>query len=294
MAALATAAAWGISSQVQSAVGGLIGTTGVTLLRQPFQIAYVSLMCLILGASYDLSTEAFGYLFLSGFTGLCLSDYLLYWSMAIVGPSVAVLIVSTSTVFSALFGWLFLSEVMPFEALLGIGIIMAGIICVLSEHRGSTLMPGQEIPTGKRLYFGVGLSLVAAVLLGISFVFLKMALHTGISPLFATLVRLCCGALVLWTFGLFKGWPKLVLNGIRAYPKVCLLLTFSCACGAGGMWLSSLAVKYTPVGIAATLISLQTVFVTLVGAVWYRRMPSGRVIVGILVAFAGTAMVCLR
>ncbi|MDL2268231.1 EamA family transporter, partial [Desulfovibrio sp. OttesenSCG-928-G15] len=59
LAALATAAAWGISSQVQSAVGGLIGTTGVTLLRQPFQIAYISLMCLLLGASYDINAEAF-------------------------------------------------------------------------------------------------------------------------------------------------------------------------------------------------------------------------------------------
>lgn len=294
MAAIATALAWGVSSQVQSAVGGMIGSTSVTLLRQPYQIFFVTLLCFLMQANTAVDGESFVLLFFSGVTGLCLSDYLLYWAMTIVGPSVAVLLVSTSTVFSALLGWLFLGETMPFMAVLGIGIIMSGIICVLSENRGSTLMPGQEVPQGRRLALGVVMSLVAAILLGVSFVLMKMALRSGIDPVWATFIRLCSGAAVLWTVGLFKGWPKLVLQGVRRHPKICWMLLFSCACGASGMWLSSLAVKYTPVGIAATLISLQTVSVTLIGAAWYRRMPSARVMVGILVAFSGTALVCLR
>lgn len=293
-AAIATAVAWGISSQVQSAVGGLIGATGVTLLRQPYQIFFVTLMCLFMQVETGVSGEAFALLFVSGLCGICLSDYLLYWSMTVVGPSVAVLLVSTSTVFSAVLGWLFLQETMPFIALLGIGVIMAGIMCVLSESRGSTLMPGQTVPHGKRLALGVVMGLVAALLLSMSFILLKTALRTGVDPLWATFIRLCSGAAVLWGVGLFKGWPILVWKGVRSHPRICWMLLFSCLCGASGMWLSSLAVKYAPVGIAATLISLQTVSVTLIGAAWYRRMPSVRVMAGIIVAFAGTAMVCLR
>jgi drug/metabolite transporter (DMT)-like permease len=48
------------------------------------------------------------------------------------------------------------------------------------------------------------------------------------------------------------------------------------------------------VGVATTLIALQPVSVTVLGALWYRRRPTLRILTGIAVAFGGTALICLR
>jgi len=94
--------------------------------------------------------------------------------------------------------------------------------------------------------------------------------------------------------GLARGWVTAVRQGLIQYPKIYWMLFLSCACGSSGMWLSSLAVNLAPVGIATTLIGLQPIAVTLLGAVWYKRRLSLRIITGIAVAFCGTVLICLN
>ncbi|MDL2226070.1 DMT family transporter [Deltaproteobacteria bacterium OttesenSCG-928-M10] len=293
LAAMATAFSWGVSTQIQGAVGRLVGSTGVTLLRMPYQIFFVTLLCLVMRVDTHLTWPGFGYLFLSGLFGLFLSDYLLYQAIGIIGPPMAILILSTSTLFSVVFGWIFLGETMPAKALAGIGITLAGILLVITERTGSTLMPGQERPQGRMLLIGALASAGAAMAMSCSFICLKMGMKTGIDPLWATFVRLINGALALWLVGAVRGWVNAIRRGLLQYPKVYWMLFLSTACGSAGLWLSSVAMNLAPVGIAATLIGLQPIAVTLIGAVWYKRRLTWRIIGGITVAFAGTATICL-
>lgn len=294
LAAIGTAVSWGISNQVQSVVARMMGSTGVTLLRMPYQIAFLAFLCFIMQADISFSSQNFLLLIVSGVLGICCCDYALYRSITIIGPAMAVLLLSMSAGFTALFGWIFLSEIMPFQAVAGIVTTLLGIGWVVTEHSASTLLPGQEVPEGKVLLLGVALAASAAVCLAASFIFLKLAMQNSVDPLWASFVRLCGGAAVLWAVGLVRGWIPAVGSGLRRYPRIYWMLFFSCGCGSLGMWFSSLAMNMAPVGIAATLIGLQPIMVTIIGALWYRRAPSLRTVSGIVIAFCGTALVCLR
>lgn len=294
IAGFGTAVTWGISNQMQSAVGMKLGSTGVTLMRMPYQIFFIGLFCIFFQAKTFITLEGFALLALSGILGVFLCDFFLYWSIAIIGPSTAVLILSSGTIFTTLFGWIFLNETLPFQVILGIGITLSGILCVITEHSGSTLLPGQEIPQGKKLYFGILLAALGALMLSASFILLKAGLRTGVDSLWGTFVRVLSGAVVLWTVGAMRGWIKTTIRNGKKYPKVFLMLLFSCSAGATGIWFSTVAIEKAPVGVAATLIGLQPIMVTIIGAIWYRKKPSLRIVAGSLVAFAGIAMICLR
>lgn len=292
--AVVTATAWGLSNQIQSAVGSKIGSNGVILLRLPYQFMYIGGMCLLLGADTTLPPQAFALLLLSGFAGISLCDFMLYRAIYIIGPAMSVLLLSLSSGFAALLGWIFLDEALSFQAWAGIAVTLTGIGWVVTERSGSTLLPGMVLACGRTLAKGVVLGLGAGLTLAVSFLFLKAGLQTGVDPLWATFVRMVCGAAALWLLGLFKGWAGEALRGVRAYPYVLWMLLLSGACGSGGMWLSSLAMTKAPVGVVSTLIGLQPIMVTIVGAIWYRRPPSPCIVVGIVIAFAGSALICLR
>lgn len=294
LAALGTAVVWGASNQIQSAVGQKIGANSVTLLRLPYQFVFLGSMCVLLGADTSLPPQSFALLLLSGFAGITLCDFMLYRAIYIIGPTMSVLLQSLSAGFAAVFGWFFLEELLPAQAWVGIAVTLAGVGWVVTEKSGSTLLPGMAVACGRTLAKGVALGLGTALVLAMSFTFLKLALRTGIDPLWATFVRMVCGALALWGFGLLKGWAGTALRSLRDNPHFLWILMISCSCGAGGMWLSSVGMKYAPVGVVTTLIGLQPIMVTIIGSVWYRKLPSLRIVLGSLVAFGGTALVCMR
>ncbi len=293
-AAFATAVGWAVSGYVHGMVGRMVGSVGVTMLRMPFQLSFLGLVCLLLGEETALGLHELGLLALSGLTGFIFCDLLLYGAMNIIGPQAAILLVSLSSGITALLGAVFLGEILPAQAVAGIAVTILGVVAVLSERTGSTLLPGQEPPTGRRLIQGVAAGFGAAVFMSISFIFLKQAMIDGPTPLWSAFIRLLCAALMLWGVGLFRGMSRGSLRSFRQNPKVFRLLLGATAFSAGGIWTAGLAMHWAPAGVAATIIGLQPVVLTFVGAVGNRRRPSGRVVGGSLVAFLGTALVCLR
>ena len=294
LAAFGTALSWSFSNQIQSAIARVVGPSGVALLRLPYQIALLGCMCLILREDTSLTWQGFWLLTLSGIGGVAYCDFVLYKSVVIVGPTMAVLLQSLSAAFTAVFGWVFLQEVLPLQASLGIVLTLVGVAWVVTERGGSVLLPWQEVPCGKTLAMGIFYGFSCGVVLSVSFIFLRMAMQTGVQPLWATLVRVFMGAVVLWALGCVRGWSGAAIKDLKAHPRLYWMLLISTSCGAGGMWLSSVALKLAPAGVVATLIGLQPITVALVGAVWYRRCPSLRVALGSLIAFGGSALVCLR
>ncbi|MDL2279993.1 DMT family transporter [Desulfovibrio sp. OttesenSCG-928-G11] len=294
LAAFGTALGWAFSSYVHGQVGRMVGATGVTLLRLPFQLCVLGLLCLASGPAYSLDAHFLLALLLSGVSGVALADFMLYKGITIIGPQLGLLLISLSSPFTALIGWLFLDEAMSFRLLAGITLCLFGIAAVVGDRAGGSLYPGQEKPSGRLLAFGAALGVLAALFQAVSFIAWKWAMADGASPLWATFVRLVMAAVVLWGTGLFKGWTVRALSDLRTRPGVFKLLLGACLFSSGGMWCAGLAMNMAPAGVAATIIGLQPVLVTVLASLINRSSPSAKSICGTVIAFAGTAIICLR
>ena len=294
LAAFGTAIGWAVSSQVHGAVGRIVGVSGVTLLRSPFQLLMLGLMCLFVGVDPDLSPEVFWLLFASALTGISLGDFALYKVIVMVGPHLGILLQSLCASITALLGVVFLGEHLSAQSVAGIALATLGVAFVVTDGAGSTAPAGHEFPKGKELAFAVCLGVASAALLACSLIFLKVSMRGGVSPLWATYVRLLLGGLILWGVGMFRGWSAGAVRELRAHPRVFWILMGSSTFSAAGVWLSGVALNNAPAGVAATIMGLQPVIVIFVGAAWYRKPPSFRAVLGTLIAFSGTALVCLR
>jgi drug/metabolite transporter (DMT)-like permease len=210
--------------------------------------------------------------------------------MMYIGPPMATLLDSLNACLTAVLGALLLGQSLTARILAGIAVATLGTAMVLMERTGSTLLPGQELPRGRRLTMGTILGLCSALFQSCSFILMKMALLNGVTPLWASLTQIMFGAVILWSIGLFRGWTRAAINGLRAHPAILWQLLLSNFFSAAGVWLSSVALHNAPVGIAATIMSLQPVLVMLMSAVWYRNLPSPIVLLGTVVAFGGIAL----
>ena len=126
LAAFGTSIGWSVSDYVHSLIGQMVGPKSVALLRLPYQIAFLAVLCLILKVDTPLEPGSVFYLFLSGVAGVSLCDFILYQAIAIVGPQTAVRLLSLSSCFTALLGFLFLGEVLSLQAVAGHRLVHGG------------------------------------------------------------------------------------------------------------------------------------------------------------------------
>jgi drug/metabolite transporter (DMT)-like permease len=60
-----------------------------------------------------------------------------------------------------------------------------------------------------------------------------------------------------------------------------------------GVWMSLVAIQYTKIGIASTLMSLPPLFLIPIGRIMFKESVSPRSIIGTFIAIAGVAMLFL-
>ena len=101
LAGLVTAITWAVSSQINGYIGGVIGASGITLLRMPFQLFFLGMFCLLGGASVTFDSKILLLLLVSAITGLVLGDFALYKAITIIGARAGILLQSLCTSFTA-------------------------------------------------------------------------------------------------------------------------------------------------------------------------------------------------
>lgn len=292
LAGLVTAISWAVSSQINGYIGGVIGASGITLMRMPFQLLFLGLFCLLGGAAVTFDSTVMLLLFASAVTGLVLGDFALYKAITIIGARAGILLQSLCTSFTAIFGALFLGETLSRQ--LGTGILLAtlGVAVVVTERPGRMALPGHSEPEAAAKRFGIILGLLCAVTFAVSLIMLRAAMKQELDPLWGGFMRVAIAGSCLWPFGYAMGWSQAAVHNIRV-THLMRLLIFSCLLGALGMWFSCITMRYVEAGVGATIIGLQPIWVIITYALWNRSLPSVRMMLGAAVAFSGTALVCL-
>ncbi len=305
-AGVATSMLWTATSLLFTAAAKRLGTTLVNVFRITLAVILLGVTHRLLAGSWMPNMVGGQVLFLalSGIVGLSIGDQALFTSFVYLGPRLAMLIMATSPIFAALFGWLALGETLPPMAWLGVALTIGGVAWVVLER------PEDKVVVhGSRRIQGLVLALIGSACQGGGLLLSKQGMGHGwlpadqhLDPQAATLVRMFFAGLGMV--------PIVLVHQLRQRRRRAAGLSpaRSGSMGAGfifaafgavfgpflGVWMSLVAADHAPVGIAQTLCSLTPVFLLPFAVVIYREQVSPRAAIGAVIAVAGTAVLFLK
>ncbi len=296
LAALGTAVCWSFTAIFFSYAGRRAGADVVNRSRLLFACLYLLVAHRLLeGAFFPTGVEPFrwSWLAVSSLLGLVLGDAFLFRAYVLIGPRLAMLLMSTVPVFSAVFGRLLFNEAITGVEAAGILLAIAGIAWVVTEGRpeGKGGDPHADRQQYRR---GLLFALLGALGQVTNLVAARYALVDDFPALSATLIRIVIALVVLWGAAAARGQvgPTLRHWGDRRVLRAILLGAF-----VGpflGIWLSLVAVQNARLGIASTLMALPPVLLIPLEFAAFRQRVSRRGIAGTVVALAGVALLFWR
>ena len=302
IAALSTAVLWTATALFFTAAGKRLGITVVNASR-------IAMAIVLLGVTHryfngywlpDVLGRQVLFLALSGVVGLSIGDQALFLSFMYIGPRLSALVMTTSPIFAALFGWLVLGEQLAAAAIFGMFLTIGGVAWVVLERTE------QQDATPRHHYTrGILLALVGAACQAGGLLLSKQGIGHGwlpeeqhLTPQTATLVRMVFAGLGMV--------PLVAVHALRERKRrragmemkrtggvtVGWLCTIGGAvCGPFlGVWMSLVAADNAPLGVAQTLCSMVPLFIVPAVVVIYKEHVSPRAVIGAVIAVAGASL----
>jgi len=283
--ALSAATCWAGSSIVFTITSRQLGSVTVNRSRLVLALLLVTLINgLRLGQLFpSMSLEAAAWLLLSGFIGFFLGDAMLFEAYVHIGASHGMLLMTLAPIFSAVIGWLFLSEILNIWQILAILLTLAGIAMVILF---SPKKNGKRSLSAFGVTMGVGASLGQAV----GLFFSKKGLLLGVPPFEANQMRLFAGAVSILVWGVLRRQLKEDRRKLMT-KKVWHLIGAGTLLGpVFGVLFSLLAVQKTHMALAATLMGLTPVLMLPLMHYGFAERISLSALFGTVIAVSGAAL----
>jgi drug/metabolite transporter (DMT)-like permease len=297
-AALATALCWTFTSTAFTIASRYVGAGVVNRTRLAIAVFYLLIAHFFIeGCFFPIHIELsrIGWLGLSGIIGLVLGDAFLFQSFVLIGTQLSMLIMSLVPIISALIAWIFLKEILKPIEIFAITLTISGIIIVLIQKQNflSDISDHKKYLTALRqLKIGILCAIGGAFGQAIGLVVAKKGMG-GLSGLSVTLIRVLTGAVVIWIWTLFSGNIKQTFQ--KLHNKKANLFIAGAAFGGPflGIWMSMIAIKWTSIGIASTLMALPPIMLLPVAYWVFKEKVTFRAVIGTLIAVAGSAIIFL-
>lgn len=286
VAALSAACLWSIASVVYSKLGATIPPLQLNLIKGIIAIVFFVFTILITGELFpSIATLPICLLLLSGVIGISLGDTLFFNTINSLGPRRTLLMQTLTSPMSAIFGLIFLQEKLNALAWCGILITIFGVAWVVTERT-------QDVKNISMTEFrrGIFFGLLTCIAGAIGAVLSRGAIaDTQINPLWAALLRLSAGTFILLIWTLVKRQTNFRLSSLQN-PRIIGGTVFAAFFGTFlGIWLQQIAIKFTSVGIASTLLQTSPIFI-IPFAIWMGEKVSFRAILGVFISIAGIAL----
>lgn len=288
--ALLTALCWAQNSLIYSHLGKKTGSDAVTHIRLWLALPVMIVVNLIFtGALFPVHMpfQAFILIFISGFFGFFVADLFLFRAFVEIGAREALVVMTTSPVFSLIFSRIFLGETLSFIKIAGIFIILAGVIWVILEENSDG---NKGLGHGFR---GVIYALLGALTQAIGLIFAKMGMLDGVHPVSTNFVRITAGLAGLFIYSLVRGNVKSDFRSFRDSRNFLLLLFAVLVGPVMGIILSLYALNWAPVGIVTTLMQVSPVMLLPVDIFILKKKVSVGAIAGTVLAVGGTTLLFL-
>jgi drug/metabolite transporter (DMT)-like permease len=267
-----------------------IGSVQVNVVRLIIAAVMLIVTILVANLSVRLSFGQYAYLSISGCIGLVFGDTFLFKSFHVNGARISMLIMSLAPAISAILAYIILGEMLSVWGIVGIIVTTAGIVLVVVSNQQS------EYTKVKLTRNGLLYGFLGALGQGAGLVFARLAFVEGdINGFVATFVRIAASLVVLLPLTLMTGRIKNPI-GVFWNDKRALMLTIGGAIFGPylGITFSLIAIMYTKVGIAATLIATVPILMLPLVRIIYKERLSWHAIVGACVAVGGVAILFLR
>ena len=289
IAALSAAGLWAFATLMFGRLGKQLSPLALNLIKGTMAIGFIVLTLAIrqqLLASLPMGSVVL--LLISGVVGIGLGDTAYFATVNTLGPRQALLLEMLAPPMAAVMSLVFLQEQLPLLAWVGMALTLAGIIWVVSERSPRVNSHHSKATVTRGLCFG----LVAALGQAIGSVLSRAALaDTVVDPLWSTLLRLsaglvCIGGLLLWR----RQKQTFIRPSGRLLGGVAIAAFFGTYLG---IWLQQVALKYSPTGIAQSLLATSPIMVLPMALVIGERITL-RAICGAIVALVGVWLLFSR
>lgn len=284
-AALMAAALWALATLLFGRLGKQLSPLILNLVKGSIAISLILItLALRQQLAANLPVSSVGLLILSGVIGIGLGDTAYFATVNDLGPRRALLMEMLAPPLSALIALVTLQETLSLAAWLGIGLTLTGIAWVITERTPTF----RNLPSHWRR--GVFLGILAALGQSVGAVLSRAALaETSVDPLWSTLLRLAAGLIFMLGLLGVRSDLRSELPVLRS-PRLVGGVAIAAFLGTYlAIWLQQTALKYSPTGIAQSLLATSPIFV-LPMALLIGEQVTLRALFGVLVSLSG---ICL-
>ena len=284
---LGCAFAWALAVVFLKHTADKIHPYALNLFRVTFTFPLLAVTCLAAGYPLlaDVSREDCVRLTLSAVIGIAMADTLFHRSLNLVGAGVTAIVDTIYAPVVVLFAFLLLKERIAWNDYVGL-VLISGALALTS-----TMEPPKN-RSRVQLIEGIGLGVMAIVLLSLGIVIAKPALNR-LPVLWAAAFRQGVACMALVGFALvhpnrgeyFSAWRP-----SRAW-KVMVPGTLFASYFSLMLWIAGM--KYTLASIAAILGQSSTLFILVFSAIFLHERFTRRKVIAAALAFAGVLLVTL-
>jgi drug/metabolite transporter (DMT)-like permease len=293
--ALLTAVFWtatSLSFQQATRRAGSLSVNVLRLMIAFFIYGFISYFSRGLFLPFDASTHQWIWMSISGLVGFVFGDYFLFKSYELISARISMLIMSLSAPLAAFIGWFVLGESMNLISILAMFITIFGIMIVITEKKKlDDLKAGKK---SKKIQFsfspkGMLFAFFGSIGQSLGLVLSKYGMQ-DYNVFGATQIRIIAGAIgfvILIT--MIKRWPK-VKQAVTDSISMKFILIGSIFGPFLGVYVSLLAVKYTTVGIASTIMAIIPVLIIPPAILLYKEKVTVKEVVGAFIALGGIVL----
>ena len=242
------------------------------------------------------STEAYGWMMLSGIVGYVIGDFCLFQCYIIIGSKFGQLFMTLAPITAAIMAWFTLGQTIRPTALIAMAITLAGIAITVLGRGDANHKVSLKLPLN-----GVLFAIGAAVCQGVGLVLSKIGMdHYEASmttpsapwmlPFFANFFRCIAGIIGFALLMRFKEGYKSLRKNLTDRTSMTVATMTTIFGPFVGVGCSLLAVQYTNAGIASTLMALTPIIIIL-PAWWIFKQPiTLKSVVGALISVIGVSL----
>jgi len=292
---LGTAICWTATALAFQQATRKAGSLSVNIIRLLIAFfIYAGVSFFVRGRMFPTDASQFVWIWMSisGLVGFVFGDYFLFKSYEHISARISMLVFSLSPPFAALISWALLGETMSVKSIVAMMITLAGIALVVTEKK--KLDDQKDIGKRRKVQLsfsakGLFFALLGTIGQASGLVLSKYGMQ-DYDVFAATQIRIITGTIgFIILITIIKRWPmvKQASTNLAAMKFIGIGAFFGPFIG---VYLSLLAIKFTTIGIASTIMAIIPVLIIPPAVLLYKEKVTLKEIAGAFITVGGVVL----